>query len=252
MAADHTIETLAQGPLTHIVVEWDPRPLSLSAPAQARIDACWAACLEDARRAGRTLFDGAITRLIGYHVEGPVLHLELGPADFKTFMVTSLRDHAWFAAHAPEAICAGLGNSGLLWQGDRCLLGIRSSNVAAYAGRAHVFGGVCDGLGTADFAANAAGLIQHLRRELLEEVGITRHDLAAAPQLLGLVWDPVLQQPELLWSWELRTPMDNLVHRIHEDEHSAYLILDRSAPGMVLDNLTPAARWAVGVWAPKT
>jgi len=45
-----------------------------------------------------------VSRMNEIRVEAGVLRLTLAPSDYKTFLVTSVRDHAWFAEHAPEAV----------------------------------------------------------------------------------------------------------------------------------------------------
>jgi len=243
------IEILAGGPLDHIAVAWDPAPLVLSPTAQAYVDARWDDYMRAAQRHGQTLFDGGVTRLLDHRVAGRTLHLRLGPANFKTALVTGLRDRAWFLAHAPEAIYAALGSSGLLSYGDQCVLGIRSAKVAAYPGRAHLFGGGVERLDTAELPASIDGLLAHLYSEFQEELGLTKADLATTPRLLAMARDQVLWQPELLWHCQLARPIETIIERLQADEHTDYLLLPRDPGGAPPDaRLTPCARLAVKLW----
>ncbi len=250
MTVENKIKILAQGNLTGVAVHWDPCPCILEPAVQAYIDERWAVYMQDAQAHGRTLFNGPITRLMDHRVERTTLHLSLGPSDFKTFLVTALRDHAWFAGRAPAAICAALGNSGLIAYGQQCVLGIRSSNVAAYAGKAHVFGGVLEQLDTSDYPASPEGLLAHLRCELQEELDLTAPDLAGQPRLLAMVYDQTLHQPELLWHWELQNPIATILHRLNQDEHTGHLILHcNDALKASEKSLTPGALFAFQAWS---
>ncbi len=257
MHAPLTILIDASNSLTtnHISIEWDTNPVAMPAEAAAFIQQRWSAYAAQARAAGKTLFNGPITRLISARSEtrNDQLHiaLTLGPADYKTFLVTCLRDHDWFKKHARAAIAPALGNSALLTHGNRALLGIRSEKVSAYPGRAHLFGGVAELLGTEKFPATAAGLVTHLEVELHEEAGIGPADLSpTGPRLMGLALDNILHQPELFWQWETAVELERLVEKLDAAEHSGFLILDKREIGSrSLEQLTPVARYVVQKWA---
>jgi hypothetical protein len=236
-------------------IHWNPTSIVTSSEVAEYIESRWATYAAEAHAAGKTLFNGLITRLISARAKArnheAHIVLTLGPADYKTFLVSCLRDHDWFQKNAPTAIALALGNSALLTHGSRALLGIRSEKVSAYPGRAHLFGGVAELLNTEKFPATAAGLVAHLELELHEEAGIGPAELSpAGPRLVGLAQDNVLHQPELFWQWETAVELEQLVERLDAAEHSGFLILDKKEIASVSwERLTPVARHVVQQWA---
>ncbi len=218
--------------------------------ARAYIDERWAGYLADAEASGRSLFNSPITWLVGAaRDEAGRIILTLGETDYKTFVVTVLRDRGWFEARAPKAMRPALGNSVLLTYGERALLGIRSVRTSAYGGRAHLIGGVLDLLGTNGLERNAQGLITHLRREMAEEADIGDADLAGPPMLLAVGRDHFLGQPELIWRWELNVNIEHVAKRLDATEHSGSIIIEKAnVSPQTYDQMTPVARAAWERW----
>lgn len=236
------LEVLATGPFSEeqVHVCWEPR-LPVSAAAAVHTDDRWNHYLRAAQAAGKTLFDGPVTLLAGFAVDSTGLTVRVTPGFYKEFLVTTLRDHAWYAAHAPAACAPALGNSVLLTFGDAAVLGVRSAHVSAYAGYAHLFGGVLDA--TPNDGGGSAILLRHLLQELREEAGLGPEELIGRPRLLALARDPALRQPELIWHWELAVPPQVLAGRLDRREHDHLLILPRDAARHV--PLTPVAQAAL-------
>lgn len=235
-----------------INVLWEPQPQAISSEAAAYIDARWNHYTAEARAQGKTLFNGPITRLLEVRAgQPPQIVLRLGLSDYKTFVVTRLRDRPWFQAHAPEAMALALGNSALLTHGNQALLGLRSQLVSAYAGRLHLFGGVLEALGTAQFPAGTQGLLAHLELELHEEAGLLPHELEpAGPRVLGLAHDEFLGQPEIFWQWETRIALDQVAARLDAGEHAgSRLVLRGEMSDQLWQALTPATRQAWQIWS---
>jgi hypothetical protein len=235
-----------------IDIRWDTQPAPTTSLAAAHVEARWSRYVEDARVHGKILFNGPITRLIRASRENHRVNLHLGPADYKTFVVTRLRDRAWFEDHAPAAMVLALGNSVLLTHGNRALLGIRSPQVSAYAGRAHLLGGVLDVLGTSEFPASNEGMIQHLWKELKEEAGVETQDLLSeGPMLQAVVHENILGQPEAIWQWETRVSLDDIAHRIDRGEHASWLIVAGEADPdeQTWLQMTPVARYSWRRWS---
>jgi hypothetical protein len=151
------IDLLAAGPFDRVNIHWTAAPAVLDRAVQSYIDARWQNYQQQATAAGQMLFDGPVAQLTDFQTRGGQLDLFLQLSDYKRFVVTALRDHAWFAANAPRAVVGALGVSALLWHGEHCLLGVRSQKVSAYPGMAHIFGGVLEELAVPDRPANAAG-----------------------------------------------------------------------------------------------
>ena len=219
-----TLEILASGPFTieQITVAYTehlPPPPNIV----RRVDRRWAEFMAEARRDGRTLFNAPVACLKSFSTAAGILYLELAQTDYKTFLVTTLRDRAWFEANSPAAMTPALGNSILLTHGDIAYLGMRSNRVAAYPRWAHLFGGVLDWPTRANSAAEI--LLEHLYKELEEELGLTIDDLTAPPTLLAVMRDPVLAQPELAWHGELKQPLMLRLDALNVEEHDTILAL---------------------------
>lgn len=243
---DLGIDVLLTGPLRcdEVFLSWQ-NPAPLSALARARIENRWAHYVSEATPADRVLFNGPVTALAAFASQPLALLLQVFPSDYKTFLVTTLRDHDWFKANAAEAIASALGNSVLLTHGGRAALGVRSAKMAAYAGFGHLFGGVLDMASGARLTGSGI-LLQHLRRELREELGLEARDLSGDPTLLGLARDRALHQPELIWQWELCSPPETLRQGLNKDEHDRVLILENLKETTA--RLTPASRLAITLW----
>ncbi len=245
---------LAEGPFTAAALDihWQSDP-PLPSHAHAHIHARWAHYLSEAAAQKKSLFNAPVTRLIRVEKDQNRITLTLAPTDYKTFLVTTLRDRSWFQEHAPEALRPALGNSVFLTQGSRALLGIRSLRTSAYADRAHLIGGVLDALNTPLLPASVEGILKHLRTELQEEAAITDLDLAGPPTLLFVARDEFLAQPELVWHWELATSLDAIAARLDPEEHHGHLILHReNLDPHAFTRMTPLARLAWQRWAKQS
>lgn len=164
-----------------------------------------------------------------------------------------MRDRAWFEQNAPAVMARALGNSALLSHHRHALFGIRSAKVSAYSHRAHLIGGVLERLATPDFPASPAGMISHLLLELSEEAALAPHELEGqpdAPRLLAVAHDHHLGQPEAIWSWPTRIPLDQIAPRLADAEHSGALILEQGPLSPLHQaSLTPIARLAFDLWS---
>jgi len=250
------LTVLMEGPAGagEVEVVWTGQGVEISAEGRRRIDEQWERYVRAAAVEGRTLFNGGVTRLVGMddlREEGGGVRLFLGPGDYKTFLVTAMRDRAWFLEHAPEAMTFALGNSVLLTRGDRALLGIRSMRTSAYGRRAHLIGGVLELLGSAKLPATVEGVLAHLRSEMQEEAAIGEKDLAAgsAPVLLAVGRDEFLAQPELIWQWELGVELEEVAARLDAHEHEGAILVEKAGVGAeTYKQMTPLARAAWERW----
>jgi hypothetical protein len=238
------LETYFTGPAaaTDLQVSWGRRAGAMPAHAQDYLEQRWQAHLAEARLHGKTLFDGPVTLLQHHAVADGQLRLEVTGGTYREFLVTTLRDREWFLSRAPQAMSPALGNSVLLTHGPRAVLGVRSRRVSAYAGHGHVFGGVLDLPPQPEGPVPHALLLDHLLRELHEELHVQPHELAGQPELLGFYRDTWLMQPELVWQWEIETAPEELARRIPRDEHDGLLALAATdTAGVPLTPVTAAA-----------
>jgi hypothetical protein len=237
------VEIFFAGPISadRLHVEWRD-PQAISDCARARIDHQWNIYMEEARRKGVSLFNGPAVALHDYRAHEGGLAIKLSAGDYKSFITTCVRDHDWFAKNAPEALSRALGNSALLTHKDNAYLGVRSKTAAIYPRLAHVFGGVPEYEGNEKKTMATADIMNHLSRELAEEAGLSSSDFASPPVLLGLFYETNLRQPELVWQWELKSPLNNAA----ADEHDGIRVVSRSVKDAV--GLTPLASAAIERW----
>lgn len=240
-----SLEILATGPFTveqitvAITGHLPPPPEILD-----RIEALWDDYMLAASRDGRLLFNSSVAGLKSAAVSNGILHLELAATDYKTFLVTTLRDRAWFEVNFPSAITPALGNSILLTHGDTVYLGVRSNQVAAYPHWAHLFGGVLDW--PTRWNNGAEILMEHLYKELEEELGLASDNLAAPPTVLALMRDPVLAQPELVWHGELKQPLAQCTDALNAQEHDTILAVPMADVLTAGPPATPVSWAAIG------
>ncbi len=253
------LELLARGPWPASAVEVSlVEPPDISKKATAEIDRLWEMEIAAAKQENRLLFNGGILYLRQAIATSHGLRLELGNADYKTFLITTLRHRAWFSHHFPDCIRPALGNSVLLTGGPDIILGVRSGRVAAYPGMAHLIGGVLENQVAATPGEIAgpslhAGLLRnHLLREIQEELGLISGDLAGTPRVLLLVKDRLLNQPELIWHCEITgSAMDKATQGTFaqdRDEHDRILRISlNKAAGHLAEGvaLTPATTAAI-------
>ncbi len=253
------LELLARGPWAASAVQVSlVGPPDISDEAAREIDRLWELEIAAAKQENRLLFNGGILYLQRAVATSGGLRLELGTADYKTFLITTLRHHARFATHFPGCIRPALGNSALLTCGPDIILGVRSRRVAAYPGIAHLIGGVLENQPTKTPEAvagprrNASLLQNHLLREIQEELGLMADDLAEVPRVLMLVQDGLLHQPELIWHCEITaSAMEKAAHGTsaqdrHEHDRILRISLSQAAGHSVDDiAITPATAAAI-------
>jgi 8-oxo-dGTP pyrophosphatase MutT (NUDIX family) len=154
-----------------------------------------------------------------------VFTIEVGPTDYASFLGSNLFNHArgdelgWSNFSNP----VGISGTPITTDG-KLLFGRRNQRVAFHGGYVHTFGGMleageCRVDGTIDAFAGIA-------RELREELGLEPAEIGAMI-CLGLIRDPTIRQPELIFDVHLRLTAADVAGRLdlrHEDqEHSAVL-----------------------------
>ena len=170
-----------------------------------RVEAAWKkACA----RPGVHLFDGPLCRLERMVVTPEHLHVELSEITYRWFFGTN-GSHPQYEPRANA-----LGTSAALLSSDGWLVfGVRSQAVGLYPGRAHPFGGTLDPTASPD-------LLDEMARELQEEIGLEAEDITEL-RCIGIGEDPLLRQPELLYLARTHCPRDELVKRLHGNEHGS-------------------------------
>ncbi len=172
----------------------DARLISSSRPIIPEIERIieeeWSA---HSNRPGILLFDGPMARWESWKASPRRLRIELSQTSYKPFLGTNLMHPELADRFGRSALANPVGVSPALLTADGFLLmGRRNTSVAYYPNRIHPFAGAMEPQDKADVFAAA-------RRELMEE-------LALSPPLIldirctGIVEDPSLRQPELIFS----------------------------------------------------
>lgn len=192
-------------------LEWVSPP-ELSVEVRKLIDHLWKMEADKAAARGRVLFDGPIAALAGWEQRDAALVLKLYPAKYSEFQITCVRHADRFDDQSRRP---AVGSSILLAQGGKALLGLRGRSVAAYPDHLHIFGGII----TLAEGTTGLDIMHELQREMREELDLTPADLVTAPLLCGLLYEPNLHQPELVWMAAIRS--GRTVELAVNHEHSA-------------------------------
>jgi len=269
---------LARGPFspgavaTRLVAQ--PRP---STPAlDAHIEAAWRSAVERAARDGHELFDGDVLRWIDGRVRERggrrELEMTVAPAKYREFVGTNLDPtlRASFdgEAEGPATAAAtvhpwarfanAVGTSAVVVTSDGQLVaGRRSARVLGYAGCVHAFGGMLE---ASDAAAGSLEVdaFAGLARELVEELGVAAGEISE-PVLEGVILEPLIFQPELIFHARVARSFDGLVeawrgapHRAEHDDLLAFPLapadpeaeLRRAAPVSPIGRAALALYWS--------
>jgi hypothetical protein len=251
LIVDPGCRLLARGPFlpgavaTRLVDE--PRP---STPAlDAHIEAAWSGAVERAARDGHHFFDGNVLRWVDGRVQERngrrELEMTVAAAKYREFVGTNLDPglRASFDGEGGATAAAGrtdgtgaqvhpwshfanaIGTSAVVVTTDGVLVaGRRSARVLGYAGCVHAFGGMFEATDTADDGAIDAFL--GLARELTEELGADAGEFSK-PVLEGVILEPLIWQPELIFHVEVARTFTGLIDAwrgaSHRDEHDGLL-----------------------------
>ena len=185
---------------------YDPSPAF-----SALIESAWStACA----RPGVHLFDGPLCRFERLTADEQHLHLKVSRCSYKQFFGTNGSHPEWADAHGWNFLANAIGTSAALVSSDGWLVfGSRSMAVALYPGWAHPFGGILE-------PSEDLDLLAEMQRELHEEIGLSASDISDLA-CIGLVRDPCLRQPELIYLARASLTLHELESRLDPEEHSA-------------------------------
>jgi 8-oxo-dGTP pyrophosphatase MutT (NUDIX family) len=202
----------------------------------AGIDEAWtSACA----RPGVHLFDGPLCRFERLSATPEHFQLNVSRCSYKQFLGTNGTHPHWATSHGWSSLANAVGTSAALVSGDGWLVfGRRSSAVALYPGWAHPFGGILEPGETTD-------LLAEMQRELSEEIGLGAADISELA-CIGLVRDPQLLQPELIYLARTSLSLAELERRLDAGEHTACWSV-RATPTAIAaalagEQLTPVTR----------
>lgn len=206
-----------------VICTWTDEPRPTTQLIDNWIDHTWEAEVALAQEFDRTLFNGALARLVRFEVHDSALVLRCGPTCYRDFLGTNVHNATRVAAVNPYALSNALGVSALIAASDGWLaLGRRSDRVATMPGWLHAFGGMVDA--TTEGGAVRIDAFAAVLREIDEELGVS-HDEVDDIRVIGLVFDREIRQPELLFRADVRLTRDELAARFNPErshgEHSA-------------------------------
>jgi len=234
-----------------IIQSWLNEPQPTTPSIEASINQVWTSALALARVDDKLLFDGALVRLRAGAIHGSSLHIELGPTSYRAFVGTNMNEGMTTKPDDRGFLANPLGISASLITHDGFVAyGRRGTRVAYHAGHVHPFGGMVDQRDRR--ADGSVDLFGAMLRELEEELGLTRDDVAETV-VLGLVRDRRLLQPELIFDVTLHCTRRALEDRFDPQrsggEHTAIEFLyddpDAALPSLArLGPVTPVAEAA--------
>jgi len=182
-----------------------------SAACTVLIDSSWT---EACARPGVHLFDGPLCRLERLTTNDHHLHLDVSRCSYKQFFGTNGSHPEWAEEFGWASLANAIGTSAALLSSDGWLVfGRRSASLALYPGWAHPFGGILE-------PSDSIDLLAEMQRELHEEIGLTESDISDLA-CVGLVRDPRLLQPELIYLARSSLTLRELESRLDHTEHSA-------------------------------
>lgn len=212
------------------------------AEIETAIDVAWKQALS---RTNVKLFDGPMSRLESYSVNGDGLHLNLSTTSYRQFCGTNLMHPEFADRFGWAALANSVGASCALQSADGWLLmGRRNNTVAYYPNRVHPFAGALEPRQPMDVFDDA-------RRELWEELSLPA---GAIEQILclGLVEDISLRQPELIFSVKSNRSRLEIEKHLDAAEHSDIVAIAADTPSidaLLKDGLlTPVCITSLLLW----
>lgn len=218
---------------------------------EARIDEAWRRRTE---AAPDRFHDAPLARLVAHGLLPDKLALFVGETTFREFVGTNLEAQSDPSIHeslGEDYFANPLGVSAIIVsKDDAILLGQRSQNTVEASGQWDLPGGhisILDGAACSPF--------ETIRRELHEELGLGRSDIASL-RCVGLVENGLTHKPELIFLARTNERAKKLEKRAtaHADaEHDAFMTWS-SSKGDLLDllrtrgeELTPVAAGGLGI-----
>ncbi len=214
-----------------VLLTWTHQKRPSTAGVDRLIGRTWAKATNQARRTGKSIYDGRLCRLIDFSVAGQMLKLKAGPVSFQEFLGTNAAQPRLVRTVGLKVLANPLGVSAVVISGDGfILLGRRSDRVTWHGGMIHPVGGMVE--------LRATGRPPNLFDAVLDEL---HQELGLAPPrsgiiCLGLVRDKSLLQPELIFRVKVRSTVRAIRalarKAVHGDEHEELLAV-RDRPSSV-------------------
>jgi 8-oxo-dGTP pyrophosphatase MutT (NUDIX family) len=218
------LNVLALGPWSpsHVVAAIVPPARPVIEAVEKIIDQTWTQHVD---RLGDALFDGPMCRLESWRTAGPKLFLNLSPTSYRIFLGTNLCHADLARRFGRPALSNAVGMSAAVRTADgQLVMGRRNDRVAYYPNRIHPFAGSLEPVDVPDIFAG-------IRRELAEELNLDANDLCDL-QMLAIIEDQRLLQPEFIFSAQTIRTADELASSLDVGEHHAIWGRDASADSL--------------------
>jgi hypothetical protein len=235
------IDACGEFPPGAVRVEWNA-PAGPSNPAVEELKSAWWAHVAEVTGRGGVLFNGPMVRYLSHTLDDGQLVIRAEPTDFTTFYCTNYLNHGLGERIGWQHFANPIGISANVITSDGCLVyGRRSQRVACHPGAVHAVGGALEP--TDRNAAGELDVFASMERELREELNLAQHE-SVNLLCLGLIRDPQIRQPELVFDATLALTRDDLARRIGpDDEEHDGLVAVRDEPAALKSFLrtTPSA-----------
>lgn len=221
-------------------VEFSP----VAGPLDSRIEPlklAWPQHVERVTRAGGVLFNGPMVRYLDHELDGGKLIIRAEPTDYATFYCTN-----WLNAHLGDSIgwerfANPIGISANVLTSDGWILyGRRGQKVALHPGTVHAFGGTLEP--TDRNPHGELDVFESMARELREELRLSP-DEHTDLLCLGMIRDPHVRQPELVFDARLALGREELIRRLaaSDPEHDEIVAVRDEPAAADFLRTTPSA-----------
>ncbi len=235
---------------TELRIVWRDQPRAPHPVLEPLIQEAWERRLDQVHRSGGVLFNGELTRYQRHELRDGVLTIEVGKTDYREFIGTNFGSDPRRHQVGWEHFSNPIGTSTTVITRDGWIvLGRRSERVACHAGYIHTFGG---GLEAHDRRSDGTfDAFASIARELFEELGVADEQVAESI-CLGLIRDPEIRQPELIFDTRVHNERWELLDRLRPDdahEEHTEILTCRDEPDAILPFIraaTPMAPVAIG------
>lgn len=209
---------------------WTNQPKPRHPQLDQLIESTWQIRTEQAQREGVLLFNGQLVRLVGWETRGRELILETGPTDYAHFLATNYHHPHLGEQIGWDLFSNPIGTTANIITSDGWLAyGRRSEAVACHPGFVHAIGG---GLEAGELRPDGTfDAFASIFRELQEELDLSR-ELIESALCLGLIRDPEIKQPELIFDVFTSISRQDLSKRFNASERHEHngLVFCRNEP----------------------
>ncbi|MBI4322202.1 MAG: NUDIX domain-containing protein [Chloroflexi bacterium] len=245
---DDFFEPLALGTFDRgsLRVQWTNEQRDTTTALERLIARAWRIKSRQVRAEGGSLFAGPLCRLVSHAVEDAMLHLTLGPTNYRDLVGTNLCHPELWPSLGPRFFSNALAVHATIATVDGYLLVFqRSRLVGEHAGHYDVCGGHIDP--ALDLREGIPDPFATVLRELQEETGIPPGRVTRVT-CRGLVRSRETYKPDLIFTLETSLPSRDVIAAPLDAEHTRQILLPNRREEIAQfldehqDDLAPAGR----------